>query len=522
MTGAQFPDRISKSDLTRLADSVRTQEERQAITVVAPATDAEIGTIPSQTESDVEAAVDRARSAQQAWANRPVESRARVIHRFHDLVLENRRTIMDLVQLETGKARLDALNEVLDVANTAQYYGPRAADLTAPESRNGAIPFLTRTQVQHPPVGVVGVISPWNYPLTLSVADTIPALLAGNAVVLTPARATPYTALLIRDILRKAGLPDDVLQVVTGPGSAAGGAIIDRVDFVVFTGSTETGRKVASRAGENLIDATLELGGKNPMIVLADADLGRAVEGVVHGAFSNAGQLCLALERLYVQESVYEPFLERLLGRIESLELGARYDYGPDIGSLIGPDQLTGVETHVEDARSEGATVRTGGRHRPDIGPYFYEPTVLTDVEPSMTVTREETFGPVITVESVSTPAEAVEMANDSKYGLNASIFTGDAAVGRDLAGRIECGTVNINGAYAPAMESIDAPMGGMKDSGIGRRHGPGGLRKYTEARTVAEQRGPSIHPPPWLPGSWYERGMKTMLQLLDRLPGFR
>ncbi|AOW80672.1 succinic semialdehyde dehydrogenase [Halodesulfurarchaeum formicicum] len=521
MTVAQFPPRVSESELSRLADTVRTAGERESISVRAPGTDAEIGSVPSGTETDVVEAVARGRTAQQSWATLPVESRARILRRFHDTILDERATVLDLIQLETGKSRLDALNELLDVANTARYYGHRPA-LLEPEPRRGAIPFLTRTTVEHPPVGVVGVISPWNYPLTLSIADAIPALLAGNAVVLTPASATPFTALLVWTLLRRAGLPEDVFQVVTGPGGTVGPALIDRVDFVVFTGSTETGRRVASRAGENLIDATLELGGKNPMIVLADADLDRAVAAVIHGSFGNAGQLCLALERLYVSREVFDPFVERLVERIDTLELGLRYDYGPDVGSLIGPAQLATVKAHVEDATESGATVEVGGRHRPAVGPYVYEPTVLTNVDSSMTITREETFGPVVTVEPFDATSEAVEMANETDYGLNASIFTDTPERGRELASRIECGTVNVNGAYAPAWGSIDAPMGGMRDSGIGRRHGPEGVLKYTEARTVSEQRGPSIHPPRWLPNGWYESGMVWLLRLLDRLPGLR
>lgn len=522
MTPTPFPERISAQYLSELADSIRTAGDRDEISIHNPATDVEIGTVPAGTEADVAAAIERAQSAQEAWASRSVESRARVIRRFHDLVLQHRQRILDLVQLESSKARLDALYEVLDVANTARYYGHRAPGQLAADSRRGGVPFLTRTYVEYPPVGVVGVISPWNYPLTLSVGDAIPALLAGNTVLLTPASATPYTALLIRDILSAAGLPEDVFQVLTGRGSEIGGELVDAVDFVVFTGSTETGRTVASRAGETLTDVTLELGGKNPMLVLADADLDRAVEDVRYGAFSNAGQLCLAIERLYVQRAVFEPFLDKLLARLSTLELGASYDYGPDIGSLIGQDQLETVKSHVETARAEGATVRTGGTHRPDIGPYFYEPTVLTEVDPSMAVTCEETFGPVLTVQPFDTLNEGIGMANDSAYGLNASVFTSDSTTGQEVASQLDAGTVNINGAYAPAWGSIDAPMGGMKDSGIGRRHGPEGIRKFTEARTVSEQRGPSIHPPRWLPESWYERGMTGMLGLFERLAGFR
>ncbi|WP_420028722.1 succinic semialdehyde dehydrogenase [Halorussus caseinilyticus] len=521
-TSDRLPERTTADALSRLAASVRTEDDRPEIPVEAPYSGSTIQTIPASTSADVLAAFERAREAQPAWADREASERAAVVRRFHDLALDRRAELLDVTQLESGKARIDAFEEVLDVATTARHYAHRAADYLAPSRRKGALPLLTKTTVNRRPVGVVGVVSPWNYPMTLSVSDAIPALLAGNAVVCKPASETPFTALALRDLLREAGTPDDVFQVVTGHGSEAGGAVVEEADYVCFTGSTETGREVARRAGANLTDCSLELGGKNPMVVLADADIETAVEGAIQGCFTNAGQLCISFERLYVASEVYDAFLDRFVRRTRALDLRPAYDYGPDVGSLVGPDQLETVERHVEDAVAKGADVLTGGRARPDIGPYFYEPTVLSGVTDEMAAGCEETFGPVVSVEPFDAESEAIRMANDSDYGLNASVWTEDGERGRDIARRIDCGTVNVNDAYAAAWASIDAPMGGMKDSGLGRRHGDEGFLKYTEAQTVAEQRGAPIGAPRGVPDSWYATGMALALRAMDRIPGVR
>jgi acyl-CoA reductase-like NAD-dependent aldehyde dehydrogenase len=505
-----------------LAATVPTETDRPAIPVEAPYSGDTIGTIPAGTGDDVRAAVERATEAQRGWAETSVQRRAETMLRFHDLVLDRRSDLLDVVQRESGKARVDGFEEILDVATTARHYAYRAADYLDSERRKGAFPLLTRTTVHREPVGVVGIISPWNYPLTLAISDAIPALLAGNAVVLKPASETPFSALLLRDLLREAGVPDDVFQVVTGTGSEAGGALVEESDYVCFTGSTETGRTVAERAGANLTDCSLELGGKNPMVVLADADLEKAVDGAIQGCFTNAGQLCISFERLYVHRSVHDEFLDRFVRRTRGLDLRGAYDYGPDVGSLVGPDQLETVAEHVEDAVAKGADVLTGGRARPDIGPYFYEPTVLAGVTDEMKAGCEETFGPVVAVSSFDTEREAVELANDSAYGLNASVWTEDGERGRDLAREIDCGTVNVNDAYAAAWASVDAPMGGMNDSGLGRRHGDEGFLRYTETKTVAQQRGPTVGSPRGVPDGWYAKAMALSLRAMKRIPGVR
>jgi succinate-semialdehyde dehydrogenase/glutarate-semialdehyde dehydrogenase len=504
-----------------LLDLATTTGDEGSIPVEEPYTGAELAEIPACDGTAVDLAVERAHGAGEAWAERPAEERAAAIERFHDLTLDRRGRVLDVLQLETGKARRHAFDEVLSVASTARYYAVRAERFLEPERRRGAFPGLTRTEVYHEPRGVVGLIAPWNYPFELVVSDAVPALLAGNAVVCKPAEQTTHAALYALRLLREAGLPEGVFQVVPGRGPDVGPPLIERVDHVGFTGSAETGRRVAAQAGEHLTSCALELGGKNPAIVRADADVERAVDGLVRGCFDNAGQTCIAIERVYVHESIHDEFVERFAAAAGDVEPDATYDWSSRCGSLVSADQLERVESHVEEARAGGATVRCGGRARPDVGPYFYEPTVLTDVEADMDVCCEETFGPVVSVHPVADDGEAVARANDSEYGLNASVWTGDEERGRELARRIEAGTVNVNEAYAAAYGSVDAPMGGVKDSGIGRRHGPEGFRKYTESKTVATQRVDALAEPA-IPFGLYTRVMAGALKLWRRVPGLR
>jgi succinate-semialdehyde dehydrogenase/glutarate-semialdehyde dehydrogenase len=371
-------------------------------------------------------------------------------------------------------------------------------------------------------VGVVGVISPWNYPLTLSLSDAIPAIAAGNAVVMKVDSKTPFSGLVGLSLFEEAGLPPGVLQVVTGSGADLGPELIGRVDYIMFTGSTATGRSVAAQAAERLIPSSMELGGKNAMLVLADASLGRAVEGAERAMFSNAGQLCISIERLYVHESIAEEFVRRLVSRIRRMRLGAGLSYDYDMGSLISEEQLEAVRSHVDDAVARGARVLVGGRARPDLGPYFYEPTLLGDVRSGMSLFADETFGPVVAVSTFADEDEAIERANSGCFGLNFSVWTRDVARGRRIASRLQAGTVNVNEGYVATWGSVDAPMGGMKDSGLGRRHGAAGILKYTEAQTVSVQRLIGIAPPPLVGTRLWTKAMTLGLKLLSRVPGVR
>ncbi|WP_299532417.1 succinic semialdehyde dehydrogenase [uncultured Streptomyces sp.] len=455
----------------------------------SPFTGEKLADLPESTPEDVATAFERARAAQTAWADVPVRTRAAVLLRFHDLVLQRQSEVLDLIQLETGKARLHAHEEVQAVAVAARHYGRKAPAYLRPKRHTGVVPTLTKVTELRQPRGVVGQIAPWNYPLELSVGDALPAFVAGNAVVMKPDTETALTALWARDLLIEAGLPAEVFQVVLGEGPVVGPEVVKHADYVSFTGSTRTGREVAQGAAARLVGVSLELGGKNAMLVLADADVEKAAAGAVRACFSSAGQLCISIERLYVHESVADDFLDRFAARTRAMRLGNSLAYGADMGSLVGERQLETVARHVAEAVEKGATLVAGGVARPDIGPLFYEPTILDGVEAPMEVCTQETFGPVVSVYRFSDEDEAVALANATPYGLNSSVWTKDSGRGHRIAARLRTGTVNINEGYAPAYGSVQSPMGGMKESGLGRRHGSEGILKYTEAQTVAQQR---------------------------------
>ena len=492
--------------------------QHEKILARTPYTGAILGTIPAGRESDVELAVKRARAAQSDWAARSFAGRGRIFLRFHDLLLERQNEVLDLIQLESGKARSHALEEVLDTAIVSRYYALRSEKLMRPRRRKGAIPILTRTLELRSPVGVAGFIAPWNYPLNLAISDAVPALMAGNTAVLKPDRQSSFTALWAVRLLREAGLPADVFTVVTGEGAVIGPALASRVHFLMFTGSTRTGKLMARQAADRLIGCSLELGGKNPMIVLADADLESAVEGAIRGCFVGAGQVCVSIERIYVHQSLFDRFLSRFAERTQALKIGAALDYSIEMGSLASEQQLDKTEEHVRDALEKGATVIAGGRRLPDLGPLFYEPTILTNVREHMKIYAEETFGPVASVYRFATEDEAVALANASDYGLNACVWTRDSARGVRLAQRIRAGSVNINEAYAAAWGSVDSPIGGMKESGLSRRHGAEGILKFTETQTVAVQRVAPIAAPRGMNAASYARWMTRLLKLLQRI----
>jgi len=491
---------LEPDDVRALLGRIAASPAARTQTTYAPFTGGPIAAVPLSTPDDVAQAARRARAAQRPWALTPVRERAAVLLRLHDLVLASQSDVLDLIQLESGKARAGAFEEVVDIALVARHYGRRAAGYLAARRVPGLLPVLTGTTVLRHPVGVVGVIAPWNFPLALAIGDVLPALVAGNAVVLKPDTQTVLTALWGAEQLEAAGLPAGLLQVVVGDGVQIGGAVIDAVDHICFTGATATGRAVAARAGERLIGASLELGGKNPMYVTEDVDIEVAAEGAVRACFASVGQLCLSAERLYVHESVVGEFLAAFVRRLRDLSLGGALDYTADVGSLTSSAQLAKVTAHVEDALARGARVLVGGAHRPDLGPLFYEPTVLDGVPPDAALFREETFGPVVSVYRVASDDEAVAAMNDTEYGLHASVWTRSAARGRAIAARVGAGTVTVNDAYGAAWGSVAAPQGGWKASGLGARHGAAGIAQVTRAQTVAVQRG--AHGVPGLPGA--------------------
>jgi succinate-semialdehyde dehydrogenase / glutarate-semialdehyde dehydrogenase len=517
----QWSPRVSAAMLARLAARAAVAAAAKPLAVEAPFSGETLGEAPLGTPADLAVAVAAARETQSLWARRSFADRAAVMLRFHDLLIDNAAEALDVIQLESGKARRHAFEEVLDVAITARYYAHTAAAFLRPRRRQGALPVLTEAWEHHHPRGVVGIIAPWNYPLTLAVGDAIPALMAGNAVVLKPDAQTPFTALWAAGLLAEAGLPPGLLQVVTGRGAELGEPLVNAVDYVMFTGSTATGRKVAALAAERLKDCSMELGGKNALLVLPDANIGRAAAGAARGITSNSGQLCISIERVYVHSAVYEPFVTRLVETLRAAKLGSSLTFSDDMGSLISADQLAKVGAHVDDAVSKGAEVLAGGRARPELGPYFYEPTLLAEVTREMDLCRAETFGPVAAVYRCGSVPEMVVRANDSSYGLNASIWTRDARGGRRLATRLQTGTVNVNEAYSATWASA-SPMGGYKESGLGRRHGQQGIVKFTEAQTVAVQRLLAIDTPPFLSHRQYAAAMTGAVKLLRHMPGIK
>ncbi|MDG3010561.1 succinate-semialdehyde dehydrogenase (NADP(+)) [Rhodococcus sp. D2-41] len=512
----------SAETFARLAESIAIPEAAQRPTkpVIEVFTGRELATVPVGTAQDAVDAIARARVAQRQWAQRTPAQRAKIFDRYYTSVLENRDALMDMAQAETGKSRASALEEVLDIAMTARYYARTAPKLLAPRRVQGMLPGLTKTVVRHQPKGVVGVISPWNYPMTLAVSDAIAALMAGNAVVIKPDSQTPYCALACAELLYQAGLPRELFAVVPGPGSVVGTAIVENTEYLMFTGSTATGKTLAEQAGRRLIGYSAELGGKNPMIVTAGANLKKVAEAAVRACFSNSGQLCISIERIYVEKSVADEFTRVLGKRVADMKLGAGYEFGPEMGSLISVAQVETVTKHVNDAVTKGATVVTGGKARPDLGPLFFEPTLLTGVTEDMECAANETFGPLVSIYPVDNVEQAIAKANDTEYGLNASVWAASTSQGEAIAARIHAGTVNVNEGYGPTWGSTGAPMGGMGVSGVGRRHGAEGLLKYTEAQTVATTRVVNLGGPTWMPNTLWAKLMPHAIKLLRFLPG--
>ncbi|MBO0810580.1 MAG: aldehyde dehydrogenase family protein [Microlunatus sp.] len=476
-------------------------------------------TLPDTRADDltrVARAFSTARDAQPGWASRDPKERAGAFLALADLLLERRQAVLDVIQSETGKARSDALEELLDAVLSISYYARNAARLLRPRRRPGPLPLLSQTREYAAPLGVVVVITPWNYPLALA-ADVIPALLAGNTVVHKPDSRTTRSSILLREYAVEAGLEPQVWQPVFGEPDQIGDALVDRADFVSFTGSTAAGRRIAERCAARLIGCSLELGGKNPMIVLEDADLDRVVKAALRACFGNAGQLCIGIERIYVDRSIEDEFLRRFVTATKTLRLGTGTGYTADVGSLISNAQVDRVAGMVDRAVAAGAQIAAGGRTRPEAGPHVYEPTILTGAAADSEIVREEVFGPVVTVHGFSTDGEAIRLANDTPYGLNAAVFGRDLRRARSVAERLEAGMVNINEGYATGYGSA-APVGGWKQSGSGRRHGARGLLQYTRSRIIASQHLLGFDPVAGLSTERYGNLLVTGVKALRRL----
>ena len=460
------------------------------VAVPSPSTGTPLHELPRSTADDVRSAVARARLAQLAWARAGFAQRRRILLAAHDLILERREQLLDLVQLESGKTRGQAFEEVFQAAAVTRYNAISAKRVLGGHRRRTAVPFVTTTRVRYRPKGVAGVITPWNYALSLAAMDVVPALAAGCAVVQKADDQGALSILALRRAYVDAGVPEALWAVVAGTPDEVGEALTDEVDFICFTGSTATGRRIGEKAGRRLIGASLELGGKNALLVLDDVRPEKAAADAAYACFSSMGQLCVSIERIYVQRAVAERFAAALVARVEGARVGTALDYTSDFGSLATAAQLERVESEIADAVAKGATVLTGGRRVPEAGPWAFAPTILTDVTPDMRVFAEETFGAVATLSIVDTEAEAILAANASDYGLNAAVLTGSLRRGQRVADALEAGSVNINEGYRGTFSSIDAPMGGAKQSGVGRRNGPEGLLRFAEPVTVAAATG--------------------------------
>jgi acyl-CoA reductase-like NAD-dependent aldehyde dehydrogenase len=481
------------------------------VSSVNPATGTVLRELECAGDREVQAAVSRARAAQAAWADIGVRNRIAVLREFQRKLQEKKSEIAEAITREAGKPVAEALTtEVLVVLDAARFLIDNAYRLLRdePVPHGNLATKLKRGRLVREPYGVVGIVSPWNYPFSIPATEALAALVAGNAVVLKPSEFTSLVALELDSLLHAAGVPNDVFQVVVGDG-ATGAALIHReIDKLVFTGSVATGKRIAAAAAERLLPVVLELGGKDPMLVLDDADIDVASSAAVWGAFVNAGQTCLSVERCYVHRSLYEEFLRACAEKTKKLHVGHGLDRETDVGPMIHEGQLRIVEAHVEDAVARGARVLAGGSRLPELGKNFYAPTVLADVTHEMSIMREETFGPVLPVMAFDTDEDAVRLANDSEYGLAASVWTRNRARGERLARRIQAGTVMVNDVVS-CFGISEAPHGGVKSSGVGRTHGRFGLEEMVRLKYLDSDLMPGVKKV-W----WYGYGMNFSQQM--------
>ena len=460
------------------------------LTVQNPATGQVLAEVPSLDRDATLELVRRAGDAQPGWESLGYRGRGALMRDMRKWLVDNRKRVIQTLSGENGKPYEDAQSELLYCADALGFWAKKAPKWLADEHERPHSPLLLGRKVvnRYLPYGVVGVIGPWNYPLLNNYGDAIPALVAGNTVVLKPASITPLSSMLIAEGMREVGVPQDVFQVATGSGSTVGSALVDSVDMLHFTGSTNVGRGLMVQAAKRLLPVTLELGGKDPMIVLRDANLERAANAAVWGALQNAGQTCISLERVYVEGDAYEPFVAKVVEKVRRLRQGAPDGPGTvDLGAITSPDQLDVIEEHLRDALEKGARIETGGNRRTGPG-CFFEPTVLTNVDHTMKIMREETFGPMLPIMRVGNEEEAIRLANDSSMGLDSSVFAGDPSHAEQIARRVQSGATIVNDVLTNYL-ALEIPIGGVKESGIGARHGRIGIQKYCKRQNLVVTR---------------------------------
>jgi acyl-CoA reductase-like NAD-dependent aldehyde dehydrogenase len=460
------------------------------LTVENPATGQPVGEVPALGREETLDLVRRARAAQPAWDALGFGERGDLLRDMRKWLVDNRRRVIQTLCDENGKIYEDAQLEVLYCADALGFWAKRAGKWLADEHERPHSPLLFGRKVinRYLPYGVVGVIGPWNYPLINNFGDAIPALMAGNTVVLKPASITPLSSILMAEGMREVGVPEDAFLIATGAGGTVGSALVESVDMLHFTGSTEVGRRLAEEGAKRLLPITLELGGKDPMIVLRDANLERAANAAVWGALQNSGQTCISVERVYVESEAYDPFVSKVVEKVNQLRQGpAGRPAQVDLGALTSPEQVEIIQEHLRDAVEKGARIETGGKLRSGQG-RFFEPTVLTGVDHSMKIMREETFGPTLPIMRVQSEDEAIRLANDSTLGLDSSVFGGDTSHAEQVARRVQSGAVVVNDALTNYL-AMEIPIGGMKQSGLGARHGKVGIQKYCQRQNMVVTR---------------------------------
>ncbi|HEY0048277.1 MAG TPA: aldehyde dehydrogenase family protein [Pyrinomonadaceae bacterium] len=478
--------------------------KQEQIVSCNPATGEEIGRVPAGSAEDVKIAVEKSRAAFLKWRETSFKERARVVMKAREVILAEMEEIARLISDESGKPVAEALSmEIAPVLDLMQYFARHAPKILKPEKINiGLYAALGRySKIVYQPLGVVGIIPAWNYPFSIPLGETAMALLAGNTVILKPSELTPFTGLKIGEIFQKAGLPAGIVQVLTGDGRT-GAALVDAgVNKIMFTGSVGTGRKIAESAAKHLTSVVLELGGKDPMIVFKDANLNLAAEAAIWGAFCNSGQSCSSVERLYVEESIREEFTNLVVEKTKRLRQNYGSDESTDIAAMSSERQLKLVEDHVRSFTEEGAKILTGGKRNAKFEGSFFEPTVIGNADNSMRAMREETFGPTLPIAVFKTEAEAIRLANDSEFGLTASVWTKDLTKGKRVAEKIEAGTVCVNEVlYTHGIGQT--PWGGFKNSGYGRTHGRQGLLELVQPQHIHVNRFAILPNAWWLPYS--------------------